>query len=168
MDNCLFKALSSATRIEIMKILARKEMHISGLARELDISIPVTAKHIKILEIAGLIERKKYGKTHVLRSNIENMDKLLDVLADTCEVKVPRGSNILEALKKVSGVEVIEVREKEFVISIDGEEGFYMYEVNGKLPDTTVEDFKIEHDSTIDWKKLVPVIRKRILVKIEA
>ncbi len=167
MDNDLFKALSSTTRLKMLKTLAKKEMHISGLARELSLSNPVVARHVKILETAGLIQRKKFGKTHVLMSKIENVGNLLNALADTCEVNVPKGSSILEALKKVSGVEVKEVRDKEFVISIDGEQGFYIYEVNGKPPDTTVGDFKIEKDSTIDWKKLIPVTRKKIFVKVE-
>ncbi len=167
MSNDLFKALSSTTRLKMLKTLAKKEMHISGLARELNLSNPVVARHVKILETAGLIQRKKFGKTHVLRSKIENMDNLLNALADTCEVNVPKGSSILETLKKVGGVEIKEVRDKEFVVSIDGEQGLYIYEVNGKPPDTTVGEFKIEKDSTIEWKKLVPVTRKRIFVKIE-
>ena len=167
MGNDLFKALSSTTRLKMLKILTKKEMHVAGLARELNLSVPVVSRHVKVLEREGLIEIKKFGKTHVLKSKIENMDNLLNALADTCEVNVPKGSSILEALKKVGGVEVKEVREKEFVISIDGEPGLYMYEVNGKPPDTTAEEFKLEKDSTIEWKKLVPVTRKRILVKIE-
>jgi DNA-binding transcriptional ArsR family regulator len=167
MSNDLFKALSSTTRLKMLRILTKKEMHIAGLARELDLSTPVVARHVKILETVNLIQRKKFGKTHVLKSKIENMDNLLNSLVDTCEVNVPKGASILETLKKVSGVEVKEVRDKEFVISIDGEQGFYMYEVNGKPPDTTVEDFKIEKDSIIDWKKLIPVTRKRIFVKID-
>jgi DNA-binding transcriptional ArsR family regulator len=163
----LFKALGSSTRQEMLKMLAKKEMHISGLARELNLSAPVVARHVKVLENAGLIHRTKFGKTHVLRSKIENMGNLLNVLADTCEVNVPEGASILEALEKVGGVEVKEVRNREFVVSIDGEPGLYTYEVNGKPPDTTAENFKIEKDSTIEWKKLVPVTRKRIIVKIK-
>jgi DNA-binding transcriptional ArsR family regulator len=167
MGNNLFKVLSSTTRLEMLKTLTKREMHIAGLARELNLSVPVVARHVKILEIAGLIQRRKFGKTHVLRSKIENIDSLFSTFADTCEVNVPKGSSILEALRKVGGVEVKEIREKEFVISIDGEQGFYIYEVNEKPPDATVGDFKIEKDSTIEWKKLVPVTRKRIFVKIE-
>ena len=163
----LFRALSSTTRLKMIKTLAKKEMHISGLARELNLSNPVVARHVNILEAAGLIRRTKFGKTHVIKCKIENIDTLLNAFADTCEVNVPKGSSILETLKKVSGVEVKEVRDKEFVVSIDGEQGFYIYDVNGKPPDTTVEDFKLEKDSTIEWKKLVPVTRKKILVKIE-
>lgn len=166
MDNDLFKALSSSTRIQILKLLTKKQMHITGLAKELMLSVPVVARHVKILENAGLIQRVKFGRTHVLRSRIENIGNLLNVLADTCEIAVPEGSSILDALRKVSGVEVKKIGEKEFVISIDGEQGFYMYEVNGKPPDTTAEEFRIESDAVIEWKKLIPVTRKRIFVKI--
>jgi DNA-binding transcriptional ArsR family regulator len=167
MSNDIFKALSSKTRLKMLKTLAKKEMHISGLARELNLSAPVVARHVKILERGGLIERKNFGRTHVLKCRMENMENMLNALADTCEVNLTNGSSILEALKRVGGVEVKEVRDKEFVISIDGEPGLYMYEVNGKPPDTTAEDFKIEKDATIEWKKLVPVTRKRIFVKIK-
>lgn len=167
MGNNFFEALSSDTRLNILKTLAKKDLHITGLAKELGISVPVTARHVNILEEAGLIERTKFGRTHVLKSRMENMQKALDELADSCEISMPEGSSIFETLKKVSGVEVKEVRDKEFVVSIDGEQGFYMYEVNGQPPDTTVKEFTVEKDSVIEWKKLVPVTRKRIFVKIE-
>ena len=52
-------------------------------------------------------------------------------------------------------------------MAIDGEEGLYLYEVNWKSPNSTTEEFKIEKDCTIEWKKLIPVTRKKILVKIK-
>jgi len=166
MNNSLFKALGSSTRIQILKMLTKKQMHITGLANELKLSVPVVARHVKVLEKAGLVQRTKFGRTHVLRSRIENIGKLLDMLADTSEITVPEGSSILDALRKVSGVEMKRVNEKEFVISIDGEQGFYIYEVNGKPPDTTVEEFRIEKDAVIEWKKLIPITRKRIVVRV--
>jgi len=42
-------------------------MHISGIARELDMSVPVAFKHVKKLEEAGLVTRHKMGNTHVVR-----------------------------------------------------------------------------------------------------
>jgi predicted transcriptional regulator len=38
MSNDLFKALSSKTRVNMLKTLQKKEMHISGLARELNLT----------------------------------------------------------------------------------------------------------------------------------
>ncbi len=168
MDNKVFKAIGSTTRLNIMEILAKREMHVSGLAKELNISVPVAAKHVRILEEADLIDRRKFGKTHILRIKNNIIDGILDSFAQVHEVNLPKESSILDALKMVSGVEVKEIHKREFVVSIDGEQGLYMYEVNGKPPDTTVEDFKIKKDSVIEWKKLIPVTMKRIFVKIEA
>lgn len=165
MANDVFRALGSTTRLKMLKILAKKEMHITGLARELNLSVPVVAKHSKLLERAGLIEIRKFGKTHVLGSKIKNMYSMLDELSDSYEVKLQKGASILEALRKVSGVELKTVGDKEFVMAIDGEEGLYIYEVNGNSPNSTTEDFKIEKDCTIEWKKLIPVTRKSISSK---
>lgn len=167
MSNDLFKALSSKTRLRILKILAKKEMHISGLAKELDICAPVVVRHIKILEREGLIERKIFGKTHVLRSNVKNLHNMFDILTDSCEIELPKGASILDALKKVSGVEIRKSDDKEFVLAIDGEEGFYVYEVDGKCPNATVNDFKIDKDTVVEWKKLTPIPRKKIFIKIK-
>ena len=163
----IFKALSSTTRLKMLRILAKKEMHIAGLARELNLSVPVVAKHSKLLEEAGLIKIRKFGKTHVLGSKMKNVYNTLDELADSYEIKLQRGASILEALRRVSGVELKTVGDREFVMAIDGEEGLYIYEVNGNSSNSTTEEFKIEKDCTIEWKKLIPVTRKRISVKIK-
>lgn len=167
MDNDIFKALSSPTRMKMLKVLAKKEIHIAGLARELKLSVPVVARHAKLLESAGLITRRKFGKSHVLGSAIKNMYGMLDGLADSYEVDLQKGASILEALKKVSGVELKTVGNKEFVMAIDGEEGLYIYEVNGNSPGSTTEEFKVEKDCTIEWKKLIPVTKKKIFVRIK-
>jgi len=68
----LFKALGSSTRIQILKMLTKKQMHITGLANELKLSVPVVARHVRVLEKAGLVQRTKFGRTHVLRSRIDS------------------------------------------------------------------------------------------------
>ncbi len=98
---------------------------------------------------------------------MKNVYNTLDELADSYEIKLHRGASILEALRKVSGVELKTVGDREFVMAIDGEEGLYIYEVNGNSSNSTTEEFKIEKDCTIEWKKLIPVTRKRISVKIK-
>ena len=55
-NNSLFKALSSQTRMKIMKILLRKEIHLSKLAKEIGISVPVTLRHVNLLLENGLIK----------------------------------------------------------------------------------------------------------------
>ncbi|MFQ5815971.1 MAG: metalloregulator ArsR/SmtB family transcription factor, partial [Candidatus Hydrothermarchaeaceae archaeon] len=170
-SNSLFKVLSSDTRRRILKLLTKREMHISGLANELGISVPVTAKHCKLLEDNGLIERRKFGRTHVLRANMdkfrfESLYDDIDIFAVTHEVELPKGSNVLDALRRVSGVEIKRVGDKEFVTSVDGEEGYYIFEVDGKLPNKSMDEFVLKGNVDLKLKKLVPVKKKEINIRV--
>ena len=165
----LLKVLSNKTRRKILKILSEREMHLSGLARELGISVPVTARHCKILEENGLIRRKTFGKTHVfklVKINPENMLESL-IFYETHEIEVDKSLNILEILKKVGGVEIKKSGDKEFLISIDGEKGFYIYEVNDEMPELSITEYVINKDSKVVLKKLVPVKKKEIIVRFK-
>lgn len=162
----LFSALGSETRLRMLEKLTEGEMHISELARELDISVPVAAKHANILEAAALIQRKVYGKTHVLKLNNRNLFNALDMFAPSKTVEVDKGSTLLEALKKVAVVEVRNIRGQENVVSTNGEEGFFVYEVNGEFSDKTVNNFTFDKNSTVMWKKLEPVSVLKVKVKV--
>ncbi len=167
MGNKIFKAIGSATRLSMLEILAEGDLHISGLARELKISVPVAAKHVRILEDADLIERKKFGRTHVLSINTKNIYNSLDCFAPTKRIEVEKGANLLEILKSVSAVEVKRVGNRDVVISTDGEEGFYVYEVDGKISEKMVEDCVFEDNATVEWKKLVPVTRTKLSISVK-
>ena len=162
----LFKALSSRTRIEMLKLLMNDNYHISGLAKELGISVPVAAKHTRILEEAGLIESKKYGKTQVLNVKRERLYQALDAFSERHEIEVSEGASILEVLKAVAGVKIKKMGDKEFLVSIDGEKGFYIYEVDGKLPDIPINEYKVAGGEEIEIKRLVPVLKKKVKVKV--
>jgi len=166
-DNKIFKAMGSSTRMNMLQVLAGTEMHISGLAKELNISVPVAAKHVRILEDADLIERKKFGKTHILKVKSKDMCNILDKFAEVDNIELPKGSSLLDALRSVSAVKVKKVGNREYVISTDGEEGLFLYEVDGKLSDKTVDEYILEKDVTVEWKKLVPVTKKKISVNIK-
>ena len=168
----MFKTLSSPTRREILRLLAKEEMHISGLARQLGISVPVAAKHCRLLEDKGLIVRHRYGRTHVLRLNtkkirFEKLYEELDIFSETHEVMVPKGANVLEALKRVAGIKIEKVGDKEFITSVDGEEGNYIFEVDGRLPDVPVDKFILNKNVKISLKKLSPVKKKEMKVKVK-
>jgi DNA-binding transcriptional ArsR family regulator len=163
----MFKTLSSETRRKILKILIQREMHVSGLARELGISVPVAAKHCKLLEEKGLIERKTFGKTHILRARLDKLYEGLNELSESHEVEVEEGANILDALKQVSGVRIEKIGEREFVTSIDGEAGYYIYEVNGSFPDVPMDRFVLKGNVHVELKKLVPVKRKEMRIRLK-
>ncbi|ADI74723.1 transcriptional regulator, ArsR family [Methanohalobium evestigatum Z-7303] len=163
----IFKALGCNTRLNILKLLADNEMHITGIANELGISVPVTAKHIRILENAELVERQKFGNSHILKVNTENIYTILDKFAPTKDIEVERGTNLLDILKKVSSVEVKKIGDREAVVSTDGDEGFFVYEVNGKMSDKTVHECTFEDDAIVEWKKLEPITRLKLDINIK-
>jgi len=167
MNEEIFKALSSRTRIEMVKLLMKSNYHVSGLAKALGISVPVAAKHVKILEKAELVESKTFGKTHVLKVNKEKLHELLGTFGEQYEVEVRKGASILEVLKEVAGVGIRKIGDKEFIVSIDDEEGFYIYEVDGNFPNTSVAEYRMEKGGEIEIKRLVPVLKKRVKVKVK-
>ena len=151
----------------MMKLLMQREYHVSGLARAFGISVPVAAKHVKILEDAELVESKIFGGTHVLRVNKEKLYEAMEAFGEECKIEVRKGASILDAFKEVAGVGIKKIGDKEFVISIDDEEGFYVYEVDGELPDTPINEYKMEKDGEVEIKRLVPVLKKRVKVKVK-
>lgn len=163
----MFKALSSSTRVEMLKILLKEEIHISGLAKKMGISVPVTAKHVKILEENGLVTRRKFGQSHVLKARLDNFYQSLDDLSDVQEVEIEGGRNVLEALKSVRGITIEKVKDREFVTSIDGEEGYFIYEVNGSFPQVSMDKYQLDGDVKVELKKLVPVKKKVFNIKIK-
>jgi DNA-binding transcriptional ArsR family regulator len=57
-----FAALSDATRRGILARLAAGEISVSELAKPYDMSLPAVSKHLRVLESAGLITRRKDGR----------------------------------------------------------------------------------------------------------
>jgi len=162
----IFKALSSKTRMEMLRLLLQDEYHVSGLANELGISVPVAAKHVKLLEDADLVHCKAFGRTHVLSANRKRLYDAMDTFSEDYEVQTQGGINILEALKEVDGIGIKKVGDKEFIASIDGEEGFFIYEVNGKPPAVPINECTMDAGGEIQIKRLLPVLTKRVTVRI--
>jgi DNA-binding transcriptional ArsR family regulator len=62
-----FAALSDATRRGILARLAAGETSVSELAKPYDISLPAVCKHLRVLESAGLLTRRKDGRVQRCR-----------------------------------------------------------------------------------------------------
>jgi DNA-binding transcriptional ArsR family regulator len=60
----VFFALSDGTRRAILSRLAEGSTTIGELAKPFEMSSPAISKHMKILEKAGLIERRIKGRQH--------------------------------------------------------------------------------------------------------
>jgi ArsR family transcriptional regulator, arsenate/arsenite/antimonite-responsive transcriptional repressor len=57
----VMKALSDSNRVKLLKLLQRRQMCVCEIRAALGIAQPTVSKHLKILENAGLVGRKKEG-----------------------------------------------------------------------------------------------------------
>ena len=69
--DAVFHALSNAPRRELLGALATGERTVGGLASPFDMSLAAVSKHLKVLEEAGLVERRSEGRTTVCRLRAE-------------------------------------------------------------------------------------------------
>ncbi len=146
----VLSALSSKTRRQMLKLLLQKEAHISALARDLEISVPVALKHVRILEDCGLVSRETMGRSHVLRVNGEYAKRLEGVwwmIDEPFTVEVSKGTSMLDALRSVSGIEFKRTRNGAFISAVDGKDGYYVYEVDGRIVDEAVDE-SLQKDSS--------------------
>jgi len=59
-----FEALANSKRRGIVQVLAFRPATVSQLAEEFELSLPALHRHIRTLEAAQLIQRKKVGRTN--------------------------------------------------------------------------------------------------------
>jgi DNA-binding transcriptional ArsR family regulator len=67
-------ALADDTRRAILHRLSQGEARVTELAAPFDISLNSVSKHIRILERAGLIQRRVAGRDHFLSFNPKPLD----------------------------------------------------------------------------------------------
>jgi DNA-binding transcriptional ArsR family regulator len=64
--NTTFAALADPARRAILHDLRRGERRVTDLARPFPVSLNNVSKHIKVLERAGLVERRVLGRDHYI------------------------------------------------------------------------------------------------------
>ena len=64
-----YAALADPTRRAILARLALGEASVRQIAEPFPISAPAISRHLKVLEDAALIGRRKQGQTHILSLN---------------------------------------------------------------------------------------------------
>ena len=65
--NRTFAALADPTRRRILAHLARGDQCVTHLAKPHAMSLPAVSKHLRVLEKAGLLRRRRYGRVHEMR-----------------------------------------------------------------------------------------------------
>jgi DNA-binding transcriptional ArsR family regulator len=65
--NRTFAALADPTRRRILAQLAQGDRCVTRLARPYAMSLPAISKHLRVLEKAGLLRRRRYGRIHEMQ-----------------------------------------------------------------------------------------------------
>lgn len=67
----VFQALSDSTRRRMLRSLGARPRSVGELAAPFQISLAAASKHIKVLERAGLVQRRIQGRTHLCQLRAE-------------------------------------------------------------------------------------------------
>jgi DNA-binding transcriptional ArsR family regulator len=77
-----FGALADPTRLAIVERLSRSEATMSELAAPHELSPPAMTKHVGVLVDAGLVTRRKVGRTVVCALRPTRLSEVQDWLGD--------------------------------------------------------------------------------------
>jgi DNA-binding transcriptional ArsR family regulator len=75
-----FSALANPTRRAILASLMTGQASVQELARPFDMSLPAVSKHLKVLELAGLIERGSQAQWRPSRLKAKPLKEVADWL----------------------------------------------------------------------------------------
>ena len=98
-----FGALSHPIRRGIMARLATGETTVAELAKPFNVSAPAISKHLRILEKAGLMKRRKEGREHHCRIEAEKIKQASDWIENYrrfWEESLDRLGDYLKKIKK--------------------------------------------------------------------
>lgn len=73
-------ALSDSTRRDMLLRMAEQEHTVSELAEPYDMSMAAVSKHLKVLESANLITRRKEGRRFHCRMNYEPLVEVTELI----------------------------------------------------------------------------------------
>jgi DNA-binding transcriptional ArsR family regulator len=76
----VFGSLADPTRRDILKRVARSELSVSEIAHSYDISLAAVSKHLKILEKARLIIKRRKGKQQLVRAQPKTVQDAAEYL----------------------------------------------------------------------------------------
>jgi DNA-binding transcriptional ArsR family regulator len=67
--DAVFQSLADTTRRDILERVRRAELSVGELVSNYDFSFAAISKHLKVLEQAGLIRKRKEGRKHMVSAN---------------------------------------------------------------------------------------------------
>ena len=98
--SAVFAALADPTRRQILERLsAQGESRVTNLARPFRMSLPAISRHLRVLEKARLIQRKRHGREHHIQVNASGLQDAREWIAQ-CAAGWEFSFNALDGLLK--------------------------------------------------------------------
>src|SRR5919112_6389449 len=79
-----FAALGDPTRLAIVARLAEGDATVKELAEPFSVSLPAISRHLKVLERAGLVSRRRAAQSRPTRLRVEGLREA-DEWVDSCQ-----------------------------------------------------------------------------------
>src|SRR5205807_8403196 len=80
--NRTFAALADPTRRRILAHLSRGDKRVTHLARPHDMSLPAVSKHLRVLEKARLLRRRRYGRVYEMQLDAKPLKQAAQWVAE--------------------------------------------------------------------------------------
>src|SRR5918996_5536388 len=98
-----FAALGDPTRLAILERLAEGDATVKQLAEPFSVSLPAISRHLKVLERAGLITRRRAAQSRPTSLRIEGLeeaDEWMENCREVWEARVQRLDTHLDQMLK--------------------------------------------------------------------
>lgn len=102
----IFAALADPTRRGILARLAQGDATVTQLAEPFTISLPAISRHLKVLERAGLVSRRRAAQsrpTSLRTQALEEADAWIDMYREIWEGRIERLGAHLNEISKEGG-----------------------------------------------------------------
>lgn len=96
----LFTALADSTRRSILAQVARAELSVGEIARHYGLTFAAISKHIKVLEKAGLVTKRRQGKEQIVIIVPDNLSVAKEHIARYAEMWAQRFDKLDALLKE--------------------------------------------------------------------
>lgn len=96
----IFRSLSDPTRRDILRRVAECELSVGDLVERYDISFAAISKHLKVLERARLVTKRKDGRKYMVALRPEALEEADRYLEDYRRMWQSRHDKLDELLKK--------------------------------------------------------------------
>jgi DNA-binding transcriptional ArsR family regulator len=93
-------ALAHPTRRAILQRVMRHEARVTDLAAPFDLSLNAVSKHIRVLETANLVKRRRVWREHFVSFNPQPMDLVSQWIEQQRAIWTQRFDNLDEFLKQ--------------------------------------------------------------------